>query len=209
MRLKSLLAPTSGLILLCTGCASTVAVEAKGVQKSDAPIPPHVTYTIFPTSEVEKDPSFPTYAQVVAKKLNERGYKQSEQRTAKLAVYLAYDIKETAVANSSPVASPPMGPTSGTGPGMYASSGASVSSQGKRFTSQVVIVVTDLQGSRATGSLVELWRVETWARSSTNDLQSMVPLLVEAGFRHFGETTPTAVQHVFSDEERQRFRASE
>jgi hypothetical protein len=70
-----------------------------------------------------------------------------------------------------------------------------------RFISQLVLVVGDLSKSRATGALVELWRGETMHTGSINDLPALAPLLVDAGFRHFGETTATAVQHAFTEED--------
>ena len=93
-------------------------------------------------------------------------------------------------------------------PGQY---GTGVSSTGtqlvRRYTSQVVIVVGDLPQSRAAGSLVELWRGETMS-TGDNDLPALMPLLVEANFRHFGETTSTPVQHTFGEEEIRRLRGS-
>ena len=53
---------SSAGLLLCLGCAPMVTVSANGTQKADAPIPPHVTYAIFPGAEVEKDPAFATYS---------------------------------------------------------------------------------------------------------------------------------------------------
>jgi hypothetical protein len=44
----------------------------------------------------------------------------------------------------------------------------------------------------------ELWRGETMNTSSSNDLTQLAPLMVEAAFQHFGETTPTSVSHQFS-----------
>lgn len=194
---------SSAGLLLCLGCAPFVTVSANGTQKADAQIPQHVTYAIFPTAEVEKDPAFSTYARFVSKKMDERGFKETESKTAKLGVYLAYGITETSSASASPGSSPPMGGTGGMGGGTGAY-GTGVSSTGtqlvKRYTSQVVIVVGDLPKSRADGSLAELWRGEALS-TGDNNLPAMVPLLVEAGFRHFGQSTSPPVQHTFSEEE--------
>lgn len=202
------------VLLFCTGCASTVTVEAKGIQKADALIPPHVTYAIFPTTEVEKDPAFSTYARLVAKKMDERGFKESESRTAQLGVYLGYGVTESSSSTPISGAPPPMGNPGGvgTGSGGYGGGGgygSAVSSTDptsvRRFTSQVVIVVGDLPKSRAAGSLAELWRGEALS-TGDNNLPAMAPLLVEAGFRHFGETTSPPVQHTFSEEEIKKLR---
>ena len=201
---------SSAGLLLCVGCAPMVTVSANGTQKADPPIPPHVTYAIFPAAEVENDPAFATYSRLIAKKMDEHGYKVSDPRTAKLAVYLAYGIKETSLSAGSLSSNPTMGGTGGmgTGAGAY---GTGVSSTGtqlvRRYTSQVVIVIGDLSQSRAAGSLVELWRGETMS-TGDNDLPALMPLLVEANFRHFGETTSTPVQHTFGEEEIRRLRGT-
>jgi hypothetical protein len=94
-----------GMLLLCSGCASMVTIEAKGTLKSEATIPPHVTYAVLPTTDVEKDPAFSTYARLVAKKMDERGFKESDAKTAMLGVYVGYGVTE-----STTVASPPVPP---------------------------------------------------------------------------------------------------
>lgn len=205
-----------GMALLCASCASMVTIEATSMLKNEGTIPSHVTYAVMPTTEVEKDPSFPGYARLVAKKMDERGFKESDAKSAKLAVYLAYGVTESTAAASSVAASPPMGNSGGMGPGGMGAGGSSgyggsggygtsVSSQGaptvKRFTSQMVVVVADLMKSRATGALVELWRGETMHTGAVGDLPAVAPLLVDANFRHFGETTATTVPHTFSEEE--------
>lgn len=77
-----------GIGLLCESCSSMVTIEAKGTRNGEATIPSHVTYAVFPTGEVEKDSAFPTYARLVAKKMDEQGFKESDARTARLAVYV-------------------------------------------------------------------------------------------------------------------------
>ena len=74
-------------------------------------------------------------------------------------------------------------------------------SSARRVTSQVVIIVGDLPKSREAGQLVELWRGETTHTGHTSDLPKLVPLLVDATFRHFGESTSGTVQHTFGEEE--------
>ena len=65
----------------------------------------------------------------------------------------------------------------------------------------MVIVVGDLPKSREAGQLVELWRGETTHTGHTNELPRLAPLLVDATFRHFGESTSTSVQHTFDENE--------
>lgn len=200
-----------GVMLLCAGCASMVTIEAKGTQKAEATIPSRVTYAVLPTVEVEKDPNFSTYARLIARKMDERGYKESDAKTAKLGVYLGYGVAESLANAASSGAPPPMGNPGGMGSGGSGGGyGSAVSSSdpaaSKRFTSQVVIVVGDLPNSRATGTLVELWRGEAMHRGHSSDLPASVPLLVEASFRHFGDTTSTAVSHTFGEEEIKKLR---
>jgi hypothetical protein len=196
-----------GFLFLCLGCAPIITVSANGTQKVNGEIPKQVTYAVFPAAEVEKDPKFADYSRLVAHKMNERGYKESELRTAKLAVYLAYTVKEA----SAPVAPGTGGSLEGSG-GMGPGAGGygtGATSTGvrlvKRYTSQAIIVVGDLPESRATGSLVELWRGEA-ATTGDNDLPQLLPVLVDAAFRHFGQTTHSPVQHTFSEEEMKNVR---
>lgn len=150
----------AGLVLFCAGCARTITVEVHG--KGETPIPSHVTYAVFPAVEVEKDPAFPAYARLVAKKMNEQGYKKTESRTAKLAVYLAYGVSESSPGTLSQGSSSTLGTPGAmgaTGGGTYGTSvAASDPSTVRQFTSQVVIAIGDLPKSREAGSLVELWR---------------------------------------------------
>jgi hypothetical protein len=208
---------SAGVMLLSAGCASMVSIEAKGTQKTEATIPSQVTYAVLPTVEVEKDPNFSTYAGLVARKMDERGFKESDAKTAKLGVYLGYGVTEPLVNSRPSGAPPPMGNPggmsaggSGYGGGGGAYGGAASSSDPtsvKRFASQVVIVVGDLPESRAKGTLVELWRGEAMHRGHNNDLPALAPLLVEASFRHFGESS-TAATHTFVEEEIEKLRSA-
>jgi hypothetical protein len=195
-------------VLLCAGCASTVTIESKGTQKADAPVPPHVTYAIFPAAEVEKDPNFEKYARLVAAKMNEHDYKETEAKVAQLGVYLGYGVTESSP--GSITARPSTGGQGGMGQGgggygggggYMGSVSSSDPSSARRVTSQMVIVVGDLPKSRASGQLVELWRGETTHTGHANDLPELAPLLVDATFRHFGESTSAPVQHTFGEEE--------
>jgi Domain of unknown function (DUF4136) len=209
---------TAGLMVLGLGCTSMVTVQSKGTQKTEAPIPPHVTYALFPTSEVEKDPAFAQYSRLVAEKMNERGYKETESKIAQLGVYLAYGVTQSSSGLGSSSPPPPTGGAGGMGSGGgYGGSGGggggymgSVSSSdpsmARRVTSQMVIIVGDLPKSRAAGQLVELWRGETTHTGHTNELPQLAPLLVDATFRHFGESTPAPVDHTFGEEEIKKLR---
>jgi hypothetical protein len=221
MNRRSMDMAAAGLMALSLGCTSMVTVQSKGTQKAETPIPPHVTYAVFPVTEVEKDPDFARYARFVAEKMNERGYKETEPRVAQLGVYLDYGVTESSSGPgaSSPGASspiPPMGGPGGMGSGGgygggaggggYMGTTASSDPTARGVTSQMMIIVGDLPKSRATGQLVELWRGESRHTGQTDELSQVAPLLVDATFRHFGESTPASVDHTFGEEEVKKLR---
>ncbi|BCA56623.1 exported protein of unknown function [Nitrospira sp. KM1] len=213
-----------GLLLLCAGCAQTVAVNVTGSSKSGESIPQHVTYTVLPTNEVEKDQDFPEYARLVSTKMDARGYKQTSTKTAQLGIFLAYGTTEgsRAISNAGgglPPGGGSMGPSGGMGPGGgggsygggggYGMGSAPAGSTGQRlYTNQLVIVVVDFQKSNSTGSAVELWRGETMNTSGSRDLKELAPLMVDAAFQHFGENTSNQVKHQFTEEEIKKIRES-
>ncbi|MEX5217134.1 MAG: DUF4136 domain-containing protein [Nitrospira sp.] len=213
MKLEWFVGPAAALMLACAGCASTTVVQTKGTQKADGSVPPHVTYAIFPAMEVEKDPAFAQYARLVAAQMNERDYKETEARVAQLGVYFGYGVTESSPGSlgaRSPMPAPSGTSTGGSGYGSAGGYGGSMSSSdpssARRVTSQVVIIVGDLSKSREAGQLVELWRGETTHTGHTSDLPKLVPLLVDATFRHFGESTSGPVQHTFGEEEIKKLR---
>ncbi len=203
-------------LLTCAGCAQTVTVHVSGTGTSPDPIPQHVTYTVMPTNEVEADAAFPEYAKLVSARMDARGYKKTTEKTAQLGVYLAYastavTTTPTAVGKPEPPMSAGggMGPSGSGGGGSYgmATSTPSEATSRRQYKNQLVIVVLDLQKSRETGAAAELWRGETMTTSSSNDLTQLAPLMVEAAFQHFGETT--SARHEFTDEESKKIRESQ
>ena len=197
-------------LLLCLGCGhQMMTVDVNGTRKTETPIPSHVTYAVFPTTEVETDPAFPTYAKMVAKKMEERGYRKSSERTANLGVFLAYGMHEGSSQAGAAASGPGMGMGGGggigpgsSGPSTYGVAGSPPGAGGYRsYTAQLVLVVVDLQKSRTAGTPVELWRGETRSSVNSKDLSQAAPMLVEAAFKHFGETTPNKVQHTFGEED--------
>ena len=196
----------AGLILFGLGCAGGVTVDVHGQGKQ--PIPSHITFAVLPTGEVEHDPAFATYARLVARKLAERDYRETDTKVAKLGVYLAYGVTEQAATSPSSAAGSPLGSPAGTGGGVgYGTSVSPSSSAGfSRYVAQVVLIAADLTRSRATGSVVELWRGNAQTTGPSKDLQALAPLLIEGAFRHFGDTTDMTVRHTFSEEEIKKLR---
>lgn len=191
----------AGLMLVSLGCAGGVTVDVHG--RGTQPIPPHITFAVIPTGEVEHDPAFPSYARLVARKLAERDYRETDAKVAKLGVYLAYGVTEQAATAPSSAGGPPLGSPAGTGGGVgYGTAVSPSASAGfSRYVAQVVLIAADLTQSRATGSVVELWRGNAQTTGPSKDLQALAPLLIEGAFRHFGDTTATTVQHTFGEEE--------
>jgi len=201
-----------GLILLtCAGCAPTVSVTVTGTH-SGAPIPSHVTYAVIPIAEVEKDPAFPKYADLVARHMDARDYKKTSDKTAHLGVFVSYAthggsskararLGTGAIGAEGGMAS---GGGSGNVGGYGMMTGSAPAKTGPRlYTHQLVIVVADLKKSGSDGSVVELWRGETMHTDTSQDLAPFAPLMVEAAFRHFGDTTPADLRHLFTEEEAQ------
>jgi hypothetical protein len=195
--------------LVCSGCAQTVTVTASGKRTVAEAIPQQVTYTVLPTTEVAKDPAFPAYATLISEKMQGMGYKKTSEKTAQLGVFLAYgSTAKTTAPTTMGSPTPPMGAGGGMGTpgagggsyGMAASTPAGAAGM-PQYQNQLVIVVVDMKKSSASGAAVELWRGDTLQTGNSNDLTNLAPLMVEAAFRHFGETTATAVSHRFSPEE--------
>lgn len=68
------------ITLVCSGCAQTITVAASGTNKAAEPIPRQVTYTVLPTTEVEKDPAFPAYAALVSEKIAGHGIQENRRQ---------------------------------------------------------------------------------------------------------------------------------
>lgn len=193
----------SGLIVcsflsVCAGCSQISVVTVTGTRNSDTPIPPHVTYAVLPVVEVEKDPSFSKFADLVARQMDARDYRKTSQQTAHLGVFVLYKTRE----GTSKTGGATSSGASGTSVDYTMTTGSAPASTGPRiYTHQLVIVVVDFKKSNSTGPLVELWRGETKNVDSSKDLLPIAPLMVEAAFRHFGDTTDPDIRHLFNDEE--------
>jgi len=179
-------------LLAFAGCSQISVVTVTGTSNSDIPIPSHVTYAVLPVAEVEKDPSFQKYADIVSHQMDVRDYRKTSPQTAHLGVFLLYKTREGTsktggvlggAGNSVDYTMTRGSAPSSTGPGMY--------------THQLVIVVVDFKKSNSTAPLVELWRGETKNVDSSKELLPIAPLMVEAAFRHF--KARTRVDHPLKD----------
>lgn len=196
----------TGLTLLSLGCAGGVTVDVHG--RGMHPIPSHITFAVIPTGEVEHDPAFPTYARLVTHKLAERDYRETDAEVAKLGVYLAYGVTVQAATVQSSAGGPPLGSPGGAGGGVgYGTAVSPSSSAGfSRYVAQLVLIAADLPLSRATGSVVELWRGTAQTIGPSKDLHALAPLLIEGALRHFGDTTATSARHTFGEKEIKKLR---
>jgi hypothetical protein len=185
-------------VLGVVGCSQISVVTVTGTSNSETPIPSHVTYAVLPVVEIENDPSFPKYAEIVARQMDARDYRKTSPQTAHLGVFLLYKTREGTSKSAGGMSSASAGAsvdytmTTGSAP---------VTTGPRMYTHQLVIAVVDFKKSTTTGPLVELWRGETKNIDSSKDLLSIAPLMVEAAFRHFGDTTAPDVRHHFNEEE--------
>ena len=199
-----------GLLACCflwsgAACSQISVVTVTGTSSSDTPIPPHVTYAVLPVVEVEKDPSFPQYAELVARQMDARDYRKTSPQTAHLGIFLLYKTREGTSKTGGGVSSG----GSGTSVDYTMTTGSAPISTGPRlYTHQLVIVVMDLKNSNSTGPLVELWRGDTKNVDSSKDLLPIAPLMVDAAFRHFGDTTAPDIRHLFNEEEIKKLQSS-
>jgi hypothetical protein len=190
-------------LLSCAGCGQISVVTVTGT--SSSPMPSHVTYAVLPVIELENDPSFPKYAELVASQMDARNYKKTTSQTAHLGVFLLYKTREGTSKTGGGMSS---GGT-GTSVDYSMTRGSAPSSTGPRmYSHQLVIVVVDFKKSNSTGPLVELWRGEAKNVDSSKDLLPIAPLMVEAAFRHFGDTTDPDVRHHFNEEEIKKLQSS-
>lgn len=193
------------LVLTSIACSPIAVVTVTGTTNADTPIPSHVTYAVLPVVELEKDPSFPKYAELVARQMDSRDYRKTSPQTAHLGVFLLYKTRE----GTSKTGGGASSSGSGTSIGNTVATGSAPTSTGLRmYTHQLVIVVVDFKKSDSTRPLVELWRGETKNVDSLKDLLPIAPLMVEAAFRHFGDTTAPDVRHLFNEEEVRKFQSA-
>jgi hypothetical protein len=193
MRQRGRLALVS-LIFVCVGCASTVNVEVKGTQKTASGIPARATYVVLPAEEVQKDSGFQKYGDLVAQQMDKRGYRRADAKTAQLGVFLDYLMTDTTAPSRGALNTQEMAGmgSAKAGTGAFGATGTSSGLPDlHRFSTQVVIVVADLVKSSESKELVELWSGESRTTGRKPDLPGVLPFMIEAAFRTFGQTTAT------------------
>jgi hypothetical protein len=61
----------------------------------------------------------------------------------------------------------------------------------------LIVDVGDFTHYKNTGQIVSLWKGDITSTGLSNDLRLVMPMLVEAGFRHFGQNIKKA-SHMFT-----------
>jgi len=198
------------LALFQTGCTK-FHVVANGFQNRDRQLPTQSTYTILPVKGQDYDLEFQDYARMVEMKLRERGYRRTDLSSADVAIFIAYGINSAGVrsyAYSLPVygTNTFSGSSLGSG-GMTTFSGTTSGVVGSRtvagstqvFSRTLIVDVVDHAHYKNTGQIVSLWKGDITSTGTSNDLRLVMPMLVESGFRHFGENTKKGITHVYSE----------
>lgn len=189
-------------------------VTVNGFRNMNEPIPPQATYAIFQPDGQQNDLAFQEYSKMVEHKLQERGYRKTDIKSADLAILLNYGIDE-GVTSYSASSTPVYGTSNFSGTAMSSTGGATfytgqssgiVSSQ-TQISSHTVhkriltLQVIDLSKLRVDGSVVPLWKSETISRGSSSDLRRVVPYLIEGTFMHFGENTKMGIRHTIYEDD--------
>ena len=196
------------LAILETGCTE-FHVVANGFQNRDRQLPAQATYAILPVKGQDSDLEFQEYARMVEMKLSERGYRRGDINSADMAIFIAYGINSAGVRNyaySLPVygtnafsgssfGSGGMTNFSGTTSGVVGSQ--TVAGSTREYTRTLIVDVVDYAHYKNTGQIVSLWKGDITSIGSSNDLRLVMPMLVEAGFRHFGQNTKKE-SHMFT-----------
>ena len=198
------------LAILETGCTE-FHVVANGFQNRDRQLPAQATYAILPVKGQDSDLEFQDYARMIEIKLSERGYRRGDINSADMAVFIAYGINSAGVRNyaySLPVygtntfsgssfGSGGMTNFSGTTSGVVGSQ--TVAGSTREYTRTLIVDVVDFAHYKSTGQIVSLWKGDITSTGSSNDLRLVMPMLVEAGFRHFGQNTKKGITHVYPE----------
>lgn len=198
------------LLILQTGCTQ-FHVIANGFQNRDRQLPAQATYVILPVKGQDSDLEFQDYARMVETKLSERGYRRADINSADMAIFIVYGINFAGVRNyaySLPVyGTNTFSGSSFSGGGMTSFSGTTsgivgsqtVAGSIREYTRTLIVDVVDFTHYKNTGQVVLLWKGDITSTGSSNDLRLVMPMLVESGFRHFGQNTKKGITHVYSE----------
>ncbi len=199
------------LAVLMDGCGTQYHAVVNGFQNREQQIPLQATFVVLPVATKENDLAFQEYARMVERKLEERGYRKADVKAADLAVFISYGIDSGSVRNysySMPVygTSNFSGSSFGSGGSSYFSGTTSgivgsqtVAGSVKEYTRTLIVDVVDLAKVRTEGAIVSIWKGEIESAGSSSDLRLVMPVLIEAGFRHFGENTKKGIRHIFRE----------
>lgn len=193
-----------GFLTACT----RYEVMVNGFRNMNETITPQATFAIFEPDGLKNDLEFQEYSKMVERKLQERGYRKSDIKSADMAILLNYGIDE-GVTKYSASSSPVYGTSNFSGTAMSSSGGTTlysgqlsgvVGSQIQVDSHTVhkrtlTLQVIDLFKLRVDGSVTPLWKSETISKGSSSDLRRVMPYLIEGTFMHFGENTKMGIRH--------------
>ena len=212
-------------LFVMSGCGGgrRLEVAVNGFQNSKVAMPSHATYVVQPASARETDLEFQEYAQLVEKQLDTRGLQKGESKSADIKVYIGYGIDDGTAHNfaySSPVYGQTGGGTSTFSGTSFSNKGTTTFSSGTVQTQPtygvvgsashggsysvykrvLVIEAIDAQKSQSDSAVTPIWKGEAISKGSSDDLRRIMPSLIEAAFKHFGEDTKKAIRHVFYED---------
>jgi hypothetical protein len=194
--------------MLATGCTE-FHVVANGFQNRERQLPIQATFAILPVKGQDSDLEFQSYAHMV--EMSERGYRRTDISLADMAIFIAYGINSAGVRNYT--YSLPMygtnsfsGNSFGSG-GMNAFSGTTSGVVGSRtiagstreYTRTLIVDVVGNAHYKNAGQIVSVWKGDITSTESSNDLRLVMPMLIDAAFRHFGQDTKKGIEHDYSE----------
>lgn len=210
------------LVLSIEGCGG-LRYEARvnAFLNEDHHIASGATYVVLPGHDIEEDLAFKEYREMVERRLDSLGYKKADFDHADIAVHLSYAVdsgRTRQYATSTPVYGQTGGGTS-TVQGMNLSTGQlytgtvqTPSTYGvvgshtqvgayTLYTRTLKMDVFDLTAFRSIKTPEHLWEAEVSSAGSSNDLRMVMPVLIEAGFRHFWQDTNRQIKYTLRDDD--------
>jgi len=205
------------LLLSIQGCGGPrYEARVNAIVNEGHSIASGAAYVVLPGRDVEDDLAFKQYRKMVERKLDSLGYKKGDFDHADIAVHISYTVdsgRTHQYATSSPVYGQTGGGTSMV-QGMNLSTGqlytgtvqtpstyGVVGSQAyvgayTEYTRALKLFVIDLTAFRSTKIPERLWEEDVSSTGSSNDLRLVMPVLIEAGFKHFGQDTKHQIKYI-------------
>lgn len=194
-----------------SACTARYEVIVNGFRNVNETMLPQATYAIFQPENQKSDLEFQEYARMVEHKLEEKGYRKADIKSADIGVLINYGIDEGVTkytASSSPVYGTRYFSATAMGSGgstFYSGQSSGIVGSQTSMDSDTVykrvltLQVVNLAKLRADGSVGPIWKGETTSRGSLSDLRRVMPYLIEGTFLHFGENTKMGSLHTIDE----------